>query len=89
MVYTNCLLTSTYRNLIVYLLNNFTSDSEVSGMIFKIIRKSFQILIKDSLISQIDIKVLSDTPEKIFEQLRVKKIFFFLKSTCINPTKCK
>jgi len=41
-------------------------------MIFKILRKSFQILIKDSVISIIDIKVLFETPEKIFEQLRVK-----------------
>ena len=67
-------MTSTYRNLIVYLLNNFTSDSEVSGMIFKILRKSFQILTKDTVLSVIDIKVLSDTPEKIFEQLIVRII---------------
>jgi len=76
MVYKNCLITSTYRNLIVYLLNNFINDSEVSGMIFKILRKSFQILNKDTILNNIDLNVLSETPDKIYEQLIVKFEFF-------------
>lgn len=47
-------------------------------MIFKILRKSFQILTKESVLSMIDIKVLSDTPDNVFDQLVVKLLFVII-----------
>lgn len=75
-MYKNCLLTTSYRNLIVYFLNKFVDDSEVTGIIFKIIRKSFQILTKDSVINNINLTGLNENPDKIFDSLIVNFLFY-------------
>lgn len=75
-MYKNCLLATSYRNLIVYFLNKFVDDSEVTGIIFKILRKSFQILTKDSVLNNINLTGLNEYPDKIFESLVVKFLFY-------------
>lgn len=72
-------MTTTNRNLIIYFLNNFIDDSEVAGMIFRILRKSFQVLTRDSLIKMIDQNDLTNSPQKIFDVLVVIKLFILFK----------
>jgi hypothetical protein len=41
-------------------------------MIFKLLRKSFQILTKESIIKIIDVNDLANSPQNIFDLLVVK-----------------
>ena len=61
--------------MIIYFLNNFSDDSEIAGMIFRILRKSFQILTRESLIKLIDKNELKNSPQNIFDLLVVKRLY--------------
>lgn len=71
MIYDNCIQIISKRIYILRLIDCFMTDSQIIGSIFRIFRKTVQVLTNDSS-SLLDVNRLNMNPKEFSSKFRVK-----------------